>query len=373
MQSTDVVAPVASLEGLRDHRLCVAPMVGWTDRHWRTLTRLITKKVLLTTEMTYASALYYNPEKLSQFLGHDPLEYPLSLQLGGGDPEIVSEAAYLASAYGGWSEINLNSGCPSTKAKQGAYGAVLMLNPQHTRQIVAAMVRKVGHKVPVSIKCRIGVVGVAGGADRASFEELVEFVDACKSAGANRFILHARNVVMRKLSPAQNRSLPPLQYDVVARLARYFPDLDIVLNGGVLSLAQAEDILTDYDGCLRGVMIGREAYRNPWLFVDADERYYGSRPRQEGWTRQHVLDEYLEYCDGMQGDNHDDNRTCSLIKPLHNFFCGCPEEHAYKVALNNALIVDKHRSVSEVILAVLQRDHDSSATTSWQSFLDEKV
>ena len=243
-----------------------------------------------------------------------------------------------------------------------------MLDPEHTRKIVNAMVRKVGHNVPVSVKCRIGVLGSKP--DRASYEELVEFVEACRAGGASRFILHARNVVMRKLSPAQNRSVPPLHYDVVARLATQFPDLDIVLNGGVRSLDQAESILADYDECLHGVMIGREAYNNPWLFVDADERFYNDRPRREGTTRRDVLTAYLDYCDGMQGDdeNHEKGtNTCNMVKPLHNFFAGCASEGAYKAALNDALLTEKHRSVSDVILGVLKRDE---STTGWKDFLD---
>lgn len=351
-------------------------MIQWTDRHYRFMMRLITKRTLLWTEMTMSNALYYNPDNLGQFLSHDASEYPLALQLGGSDPEMTSEAAYLANAYGQgrYAQINLNCGCPSNRAKKAGFGAELMLEPEKTRRLVSALVRKVPG-TPITVKCRIGV-----SPERESFDELVEFLEACRAGGARHFIIHARTVVLRGLTPAQNRSIPPLQYDCVYALCRRFPELDFVINGGIKSFEQADALLSPANppeqypvSNLVGAMIGREAYKNPWLLLEADSKYYGETAKAGPETRRDVLDAFLDYCNELQGGGPDFNsrhasvwgiNTCNLIKPLHNFFSGCPSEGggegAYKQHLNEALLKDKNRSVQEVVLGILAR-HDAEA------------
>jgi len=304
--------------------------------------RIVTQKTLLYTEMTQAPALTYNQEQLEKYLGpRQAVEDPVALQLGGSDPYVMSEAAYLAASFGDYHSINVNCGCPSGKAKKAGYGAELMLDPLLTRQIIHEMCRKVT-SIPITVKCRVGVVP-----NRNSVDHLVEFIEACKAGGARNFILHARDVVLHGLSPAQNRTIPPLKYDTAFDMAKHFRELHFCINGGVKSFDQADELLAREDGVLKQVMIGREAYRNPWIFHEADDRYYysscGSSRRA---TRRSVLDDYLDYCDKMHQDSVN---TCSLLKPLHSLFAGCAHEKAYKIALDKVFIQKKSSSVGDIV------------------------
>jgi len=309
--------------------------------------RLITSQTLLYTEMTQAAALTYNPGLLDRYIGpRATADDPVALQLGGCEPELMSEAARLAAEYGQYHSIQVNCGCPSGKAKKAGYGAELMLEPELTRAIVYDMCRKVTD-TPITVKCRVGVVP-----NRNSFEHLLEFVEACKAGGVQHFTIHARDVVLSGLSPAQNRTIPPLKYDTAYDLARHFPELHFTLNGGIHSFEQADELLARDDGVIGGVMIGREAYRNPWLFADADRRYYGGLGPGSERTRQCILDEYLDYADETQ--ESDARQTIALIKPLHNAFSGCVYEKAWKVALDSASVAFKSRAVSDIISQALQ-------------------
>ncbi len=203
--------------------------------------RQITRKTLLYTEMTMDGALIHNPTNLERFIGHmKDVEYPLAIQLGGCDPVKMGEAAYLCESFGSYNEINLNAGCPSNKAKKAGFGAELMLEPELVRQIVSEMKRRVTH-TEITVKCRIGVT------KRESYEELVEFVNAVKSGGVNHMIIHARSCVLRGLSPAQNRTIPPLHPETVHQLVADFPDMTFALNGGVESFDEAKMHLGMYD------------------------------------------------------------------------------------------------------------------------------
>lgn len=366
--------------------LSIAPMIQWTDRHYRFLMRQITKKSLLYTEMTMDTALIHNydpPSRLEPFIGHDSTEYPLAIQLGGKNPESIAKATQICESYGEYHEINLNSGCPSKTAKSVGFGAELMWeHPDKIREIVYGM-NRVATKTEITVKCRIGTTPGRSAsqceADGYDWNDLLKYIDAIRSAGTRKIIVHARTCVLRGLSPAQNRTIPPLQYDVVYRLIRAFPDMKFVINGGIQSLDTVEHLLAGtcrdhhylYDHvrsaspsesasagtvsgagavsesgsepvAVHGCMVGREAYNNPWLFSTADERFFfdsssagrgtddlgsdsvgddGDRPRPR--CRRDVLESYLNYAVRMQDAGAFGSNTPNILKPLHNFFSGC--------------------------------------------------
>lgn len=248
-----------------DRRLSVAPMLDWTDRYCRYFLRQITRRTLLYTEMITTGALLHGEP--SRFLDYDAEEHPLALQLGGSDPGELAHCARLAEAWG-YDEVNLNVGCPSDRVQSGRFGACLMAEPQLVADCVTAMRDAVA--IPVTVKHRIGID------DRDSYAALQEFVALVSAAGCTVFIVHARKAWLHGLSPKQNREILPLRHDVVHALKQDFADLTFVTNGGFKTLAQAEHELQRVDG----VMIGREAYQNPWILADADCRIYGERGAQ---------------------------------------------------------------------------------------------
>jgi tRNA-dihydrouridine synthase A len=230
-------------------------MMGCTDRYCRFLLRLITRRTLLYTEMVTTWALLHGDR--AHLLRFDPSERPLALQLGGSDPADLAACARLG-AQAGYDEINLNVGCPSDRVRSGRFGACLMADPGLVADCVGAMRDAVA--IPVTVKHRIGVDHQEG------YAPLRDFVGTVAQAGCGVFVVHARKAWLRGLSPKENRTVPPLRYDLVQRLKRDFPALRIVVNGGVTSLGQAQGLLRGLDG----VMIGREAYHNPWMLADAD-------------------------------------------------------------------------------------------------------
>lgn len=233
-------------------RLSLAPMMDWTDRHFRRFVRILCPRALLYTEMVVAEAvLRGDPARL---LGFDPHEHPVALQLGGSDPVKLAKAAQMGAAWG-YDEINLNVGCPSDRVKNGSFGACLMAQPTLVADCVAAMTAAVD--VPVTVKCRIGID------DREGEPFLFDFIDAVAAAGCRTFVVHARKAILSGLTPKQNREIPPLRYDVVWRLKAQRPDLGIVINGGIGTEAAAQDHWLRVDG----VMIGREAYHNPYFLA----------------------------------------------------------------------------------------------------------
>lgn len=243
-----------------DRRLSVAPMMDCTDRHCRYLLRLISRRTLLYTEMVTAAAVIHGDR--SRLLGFDPFEKPLALQLAGAEPEALARAATHGQAFG-YDEINLNIGCPSERVQNARFGACLMAEPETVAAGVAAMRRAVD--LPVTVKCRIGIDG------RDRYEDLLAFVDRVAAAGCRSFIVHARIAVLAGLSPKENREVPPLRYDDVRRLKAERPELEIVLNGGVVSLDAARAHLDTFDG----VMIGRAAYQQPMMLAEADRLIFG--------------------------------------------------------------------------------------------------
>jgi tRNA-dihydrouridine synthase A len=245
-------------------------MMDWTDRHCRFFHRLLTRHTRLYTEMVTTGALLHG--NVPRHLDFNAEEHPVALQLGGSEPADLALCAKLAQQWG-YDEVNLNCGCPSERVQRGAFGACLMAEPQLVADGVKAMRDAVS--LPVTVKHRIGI-------DRGeSYEFVRDFVGTVATAGCEVFIVHARNAWLKGISPKENRELPPLRYETVHRLKRDFPSLTIVLNGGVKTNAQIEEQLAHVDG----VMLGREAYHNPWLMADWDALFFGqpvqSRDRDE--------------------------------------------------------------------------------------------
>jgi len=259
------------------HKLCVAPMMERTDRHCRYLLRLISPHAWLYTEMTTAKALLKGDhERLLRF---DASEHPVALQLGGSDPEELAAAARLGEAAG-FDEINLNVGCPSGRVQAGCFGVALMLDPEGVAQAIVAMREAV--RIPVTVKCRIGVD------DYDDYAFVHRFVRYVVDAGCHTVAVHARKAWLKGLSPKQNRDIPPLDYERVYRLKADFPAVEIVVNGGIDASEKALQQLEHVDG----VMLGRSAYQNPMLIAELDSRILGTTIRQ---SRSAILESYLRY------------------------------------------------------------------------------
>lgn len=242
-------------------RFSVAPMMDWTDRHCRYFLRQLSKQALLYTEMVTTGALLHGDA--ARFLQHDAAEYPLALQLGGSVPLDLAACAKLAEAAG-YNEVNLNVGCPSDRVQNNMIGACLMAHPALVAECIKAMQDAVD--IPVTVKHRIGING------RDSYAQLCDFVGQVAATGCTSFTVHARIAILEGLSPKENRDIPPLRYDVVAQLKQDFPMLEIVLNGGIKTLEDCSTHLATFDG----VMLGREAYHNPYLLAEVDQRLFGS-------------------------------------------------------------------------------------------------
>jgi len=256
-------------------RLSVAPMLDWTDRHCRYFHRLLSRRALLYTEMVTTGALIHGD--VARHLRFNPEEQPVALQLGGSEPADLAHCAKLGEQWG-YSEINLNCGCPSERVQRGAFGACLMAEPQLVADGVKAMVDVVD--VPVTVKHRIGIDQVE------SYDFVRDFVGTVSQAGCSTFIVHARNAWLKGLSPKDNREIPPLRYVWAYQLKRDFPDLVVVLNGGVTTTEQVQAHLAQVDG----VMLGREAYHNPWWLSQWDAAFYANQPLPDGQTAPTLAD-----------------------------------------------------------------------------------
>ncbi|MTD98878.1 tRNA dihydrouridine(20/20a) synthase DusA [Paracoccus sp. YIM 132242] len=243
--------------------LSVAPMMDWTDRHCRVFHRLMSRRALLYTEMVTAPAILHGDRP--RLLDHDACEHPLALQLGGSDPLELAQATRIAAAWG-YDEINLNVGCPSDRVQSGCFGAVLMKTPDLVADCVARMID--ASRVEVTVKCRIGVD------DQVPEDVLPAFLDTMRAAGIRRIAIHARKAWLQGLSPKENRDIPPLDYPLVHRMKRQFPDLHLSVNGGIASLDAAREHLRVMDG----VMVGRAAYHQPWDILGGADRLWGDTP-----------------------------------------------------------------------------------------------
>jgi len=255
-------------------------MMDWTDRHCRYFHRLLTKRARLYTEMVTTGALLHGD--VPRHLDFDPAEQPVALQLGGSEPAELAEAARLGERWG-YAEINLNCGCPSERVQRGSFGACLMAEPQLVADCVKAM--RDATSLPVTIKHRIGI-------DRnESYDFVRDFVGTVAAAGCEVFIVHARNAWLQGLSPKENREIPPLRYELVERLKREFPQLTIAINGGLKTPEQIAEQLAVLDG----VMIGREAYHEPWSMAQWDSRFFGEA--DPAASREQVEAQWLDYLD----------------------------------------------------------------------------
>lgn len=247
-----------------DYTFSVAPMMDWTDRHCRALHRCMSKNALLWTEMVTANAVIHGER--DRLIGFADVEHPIVLQLGGSEPTAMAEAARIAESYG-YDEANINCGCPSDRVQSGAFGACLMAEPALVAQCVKAM--RAAVSIPVTVKCRIAID------DLPDKETLFAFVDQVSAAGCNVFTVHARKAWLKGLSPKQNRDVPPLDYALVADLKAARPDLTIILNGGITTIADCQRHLKTFDG----VMLGRAAYQDPSLLCEVDADIFGDGPR----------------------------------------------------------------------------------------------
>ncbi|MDX1465468.1 MAG: tRNA dihydrouridine(20/20a) synthase DusA, partial [Halomonas sp.] len=244
-----------------DRTFSVAPMMDWTTRDYRAFARTLTRRALLYTEMVTTGAILHGSPR-ERFLGHDEVEHPLALQLGGSDAGELAECAAIAEAWG-YDEVNLNVGCPSDRVQNNLIGACLMGHPQKVADAVRAMQAAVS--IPVTVKCRIGID------DQDEDADLSRFIATVADAGCDTFIVHARKAWLEGLSPKENRDVPPLNYSRVHRLKASRPELHIGINGGIKTLDECRAQLDRVDS----VMIGREAYQNPWLLAGVDAALYG--------------------------------------------------------------------------------------------------
>ncbi len=260
------------------HRYCVAPMMDLTDRHCRRLLRLISRHARLYTEMITTQALMRGDAP--RHLRHDPTEHPVAIQLGGSEPADLAICARMA-ADAGFDEVNLNVGCPSDRVQAGRFGACLMAEPERVAESVAAMCAAVD--IPVTVKTRIGID------HDDSPERLLRVVALCRAAGCQIFIVHARNAWLDGLSPAENRDIPPLRYEVVHALKRDNPELQVIINGGLCSHEALETQLVHVDG----VMVGREAYYNPMSLARIDKALYDSSAAVP--LARDIVHQYMEY------------------------------------------------------------------------------
>lgn len=260
--------------------LCVAPMLDWTDRHTRYFLRQISHHAVLYTEMVTTGALLHGDP--ARWLDYNEVEHPVALQLGGSSPTDLARCAMLAEQWG-YDEVNLNVGCPSDRVQEGAFGACLMASPSLVGDCIKAMLDACS--LPVTVKCRIGID------DQDEYHALQHFTDIVHQAGCNVFIVHARKAWLKGLSPKENRDIPPLNYPRVHQLKVDFPQLEIIINGGLTTLAACEAQLQYVDG----VMVGREAYHNPMLLAEVDRRLY--KDDHPITTREDVITKMLVYVD----------------------------------------------------------------------------
>ena len=308
-------------------------MMDWTDRHCRYLLRLITRHSLLYTEMVTTGALLHGDPQ--RFLQHDAAEHPVALQLGGSHPDELSECARIGADYG-YDEINLNVGCPSDRVQSGRFGACLMAEPELVAECVAAMQHAVS--VPVTVKTRIGID------DRDSYEALADFIRHVQAAGCDSFVIHARKAYLKGLSPKENRTVPPLNYAFAYRIKQEFPELAIIVNGGIENLEQAEAHLQQVDG----VMLGRVAYHNPYVLAHVDARIFAdTRPVP---SRVAIVDDMIPY---IERELKQGSLLKHITRHMLGLFQGTPGARHWRRHLSeNAPRAD---AGTDVVLEALQK------------------
>lgn len=322
-------APTRPSSGKLDRRICVAPMMEWTDRHCRYFLRGFSPRVLLYTEMITAAAILRGDRE--RLLGFDPEEHPVALQLGGNDPDELAAAARIGAEYG-YDEINLNCGCPSDRVADGSFGACLMAKPQRVAECVAAM--RAAVDVPVTVKLRIGIVdGRQGNVreaiarfDESDYAALHEFVETLHGAGCEVFIVHARKAVLGGFSPKDNREVPPLRYEVVRRLRADFPQLTIVVNGG---FRQADAVIEALEWC-DGVMLGREAYHRPMVLAEIARVLYPEDVASM-LSREEMIDRMVRYAAHRMACG---DRLAAITRHMLGLCAGEPGAREYRHILS---------------------------------------
>jgi len=288
-----------------NYKLSIAPMMDYTDRHFRVLMRQITRQSLLYTEMIVAQALHYTKNR-NKLLDFDEIEHPIAIQLGGDNPHLLAEAAKMAEDWG-YDEVNLNVGCPSPKVKSGNFGACLMAKPKIVANCIETM--KKSCSLPITVKHRIGID------DLDSDDYLLQFVDNCSIAGADRFIVHARKAWLNGLNPKENRTIPPLQYERVEKLKANRPELIIELNGGINTINESMKALQIFDGA----MIGRAAYSHPYIWTKIDSMIYGQK--EESLTRSKIIKKIIPFAQKHLENN---GRLWNVSKHIINLIENIP-------------------------------------------------
>lgn len=317
----------------------VAPMLNWTDRHYRFFMRQITKCTLLYTEMiTSGAVLFGNREEL---IGFSEVEKPLALQIGGDNPKELAGCARIVEDLG-YDEINLNVGCPSERVQKGNFGACLMSEPELVRDCLKAM--KDAVSIPVTVKQRIGIDG------QESYDSLARFVEIVSKSGCDRFIVHSRIAVLKGLSPKDNRSIPPLRYEDVYQLKKDFPNLIFEINGGMKSIGDITNHLQFVDG----VMVGRAAYEKPYIFAEVDSRFYNENHPPK--TRRQIIETMIPYIDDWAGK---DINPQQIIRHVLNLFAHQPgtkhwkrflSENAHEPGVGGDILLKAMQGISDDVL-----------------------
>lgn len=298
-----------------NRKISVAPMMDYTDRHCRYFLRLLSPSALLYTEMITAAAIVRgNATRLLEF---DPAEHPVALQFGGSDPVELAAATRIGASYG-YDEINLNCGCPSDRVQSGRFGACLMGEPELVAECVRAM--RAVTDIPVTVKCRIGIDPLPEHVtDPDAF--LQEFVSTVAEAGCEVFVIHARRAVLKGLSPKENREIPPLRYDVARQLRAQFPALTFVVNGGVQSVQEVREHLDNF----HGVMLGREAYHNPYVLAQLHQAIVD--PQWALPDREEVVAHYAQYVSARIAEGH---RLRGMVRHIQGLYAGMPRVRSWR-------------------------------------------
>lgn len=319
-----------------NHRFSIAPMMDWSDHNCRYFWRLLTKQALLYTEMVTTGALIHGDRK--RFLHFNREEHPVALQLGGSDPKDLARCARWAQEWG-YDEVNINCGCPSDRVQSGMFGACLMGKPNLVADCVKAMMDSCD--IPVTVKHRIGIDHME------SYEQLLAFIEPVAAAGCSVFIVHARKAWLQGLSPKENREIPPLNYPWVYQLKKDFPHLTIVVNGGIQTIEECQDHLDHVDG----VMLGREAYQNPWMLAQVDEALFGMDSPLK--SRDDVIAELLPFAEQHLAQGGQLNHITRHILGLYQGIPGARKfrrhlsENAYKKEAGISILAEAHALVSD--------------------------
>lgn len=295
------------------HRFCVAPMLDWTDRHCRFFLRQLSRHARMYTEMLTTGAILHSAPRLLRF---NPQEHPLALQLGGSDPDELARCAEIGEQFG-YDEININCGCPSDRVQEGRFGACLMREPRRVAEGVATMSKATN--LPITVKTRIGID------NSEDYVFLRRFVETVADAGCYTFIIHARKAWLQGLSPKENREIPPLNYDTVYRLKQEFPQLTIVINGGIQTLDECEQHLQQVDG----VMLGREIYDNPYRLAQVDHRLYGDPLPPP--SREQVIQRLMPY---IENELRVGTGLCHITRHILGLYRNQPGGRAFRRVLS---------------------------------------